>query len=260
MNYLQFLGTGSGAANMITQDVANSAIYFHLDKLKFILDPGPGTLVNAKKCKINLWDLNGVIVTHRHPDHTADVNCVLTAFKPGHGFLLGSLDSLTETNQGWPPVSRFHLSIPRLVKILKPEDHITIGDVSFTATNVHHYDVGIGLKIEHSNIDIGYVGDGCYFRDQENQFEGCKLLIFNVLVPYNYPKTFIQHMDVGGVIDFLNHMKKKPELVILQHYSEKMLKYGVNKQANIVENQTEVKTIAAKDRMKINLSNLVIFK
>lgn len=257
MNKLVFLGTGCGSKNMLTQEIATSALYFDYDGLKFILDPGPGTLINAKKYNINILDLDGILISHPHPDHCTDANAILTGFgyDKRERFLIANRSCLEMTKNSWPCVSKYHISLPKTVKSMNVGDKIKIKDVSFETTESRHYDCGMGFKISGSR-NIGYVGDGNYFNGQEKQYKGCELLIFNVLVPFAYKERFAQHMNTEGVISFLE--KYKPKLAIIQHFSEKILAAGIDKQARIIEEKTGVRTVAARDGMAIDLYKLKI--
>ena len=53
------------------------------------------------------------------------------------------------------------------------------------------------------------------------------------------------------VIEFLK--KTKPKQAFIQHFSLDMLEAGIEKQAEIIEKETGVKTIAAKDGMVLEL-------
>lgn len=80
---ITFLGTG-GARFMITsQLLATGGLWFNIEGTNFLVDPGPGCIVQATKRKLNPEKLSGIIVSHRHLDHAADVNIMVEAMTRG---------------------------------------------------------------------------------------------------------------------------------------------------------------------------------
>ena len=248
MNKIIFLGTGAGGLDPLKQPIKTSSLYFEVNNLKFILDPGPGTIINAIKNKINLLQIDGIIVTHPHPDHYNDVNSLIDALRKKDSFLIANEKCLIPSKNYFPCIGKFQQTIPEKLFSMKPGKMIKIKKIKFIATPSHHLDCGMGIQII-SNKKIGYVGDG-YLKGIEKYHEGMDLLIFNVLCPYPEKSNGI-HTTVNEIIIFLNKLKKKPKKVIIQHFSSDMLKANVDKQAKIIEKETKIKTIAAKDEMII---------
>ena len=82
---ITFLGTGGARFMIISQLLASGGIWFNLNGTQFLMDPGPGSIVQVTKRKLNPDKLSGIIVSHRHLDHAADVN-VITEAMTGGGF------------------------------------------------------------------------------------------------------------------------------------------------------------------------------
>jgi len=47
------------------------------------MDPGPGCIVQVTNRKLNPEELSAIIVSHRHLDHSADVNVMTEAMTEG---------------------------------------------------------------------------------------------------------------------------------------------------------------------------------
>ena len=103
---------------------------------------------------------------------------------------------------------------------------------------------------------IGYASDGNYYKGQGKNYEGCDILILNVLVPKGEKPMIKKHMGVDGAIKLIKDIKKKPKLVVIQHFSFWMLHSDVVKQVKSIRDATGVKTIAAKDFMEIGLGKI----
>lgn len=274
-NRLVFLGTGGGQHVMSTQERKTGGMYFEYDGLKFILDPGPGSLVNSRMIGLEPDKWDGVLLSHMHPDHSTDVNVYLDgmvrnlnltpknrdeeieklskadAKKP---FLITEETCVKLTEKFYPCVSKYHQSLSR-VSILKADESKTIGSVKFTAVRADHYAPTIGFTIEGTR-KIGYSSDGTYYSGQEKAFEGCDLLILNVLVPKGSDSEKGWHMSVDEAMNLVNKIKQKPKIVVLQHLSLWMIRSNLFKQCKIMTDTTKIKTIAADDFLEINLDNL----
>ena len=50
----------------------------------FAIDPGFNFLLNMEKARLHLSDMNAVVITHSHPDHTDDFEPILMMMARGH--------------------------------------------------------------------------------------------------------------------------------------------------------------------------------
>jgi ribonuclease BN (tRNA processing enzyme) len=262
MNRIVFLGTGAGDVTMITQEINTSSIYCELDELKFLIDPGPGTLVNAKKYGINLLELNGVLLSHPHPDHYTDANVIITVFDKEGTFLIAEETCLKGNQDFFPCVSKFHQSRPSKVFPMKPNDTVEVSGLKITAIKAKHYSPCIGFLIEGTK-KISYAADGIYTEENCKKFKNSDILILNTFIPfkseaaseyYFMQKHGVLHMSVEDAIEIVKIAK--PKLAIIQHFSKKFLEANPEKQAEIIEKTTGVRTVAAKDGMEINLGEI----
>ncbi|MBD3156111.1 MAG: MBL fold metallo-hydrolase [Candidatus Aenigmarchaeota archaeon] len=260
MNRIKFLGIGAGDIGMVMQVVPTFSIYAELDGLKFLIDPGPGTCINARIHNINLLELDGIFLSHLHQDHSAGVGVALTGIREKKtSFLVAEEHCLMESERYFPCVSKWHQNIPNKMIPVEPGEHAELHGLKIKAVKCMHYDPCVGFLIKGSKA-IGYTSDGGYYKDQEKEYNGSDLVIFNTMTPrglegkVNYHKNF--HMSTDGAIEFLQ--KNKPGLAVITHYSIPMLKANPKKQAEIIQRESGVKTIAAMPGMEINLDSLGI--
>ncbi|MFH0832464.1 MAG: MBL fold metallo-hydrolase [Candidatus Aenigmatarchaeota archaeon] len=251
-NRMVFLGTGGGKNVMFTQVRKTGGIFVELDGTRFIIDPGPGSLVNAQKLGLTLQKLDGILLSHLHPDHSTDANALLDGIRDP--ILIAEEHCLKPKDRYYPCVSKYHQEKSK-VKAMKKGKKTKIKNLIVEAVNADHYVPTIGFKIKGSKT-IGYASDGTYFKGQEKYFENCDLLILNVLVPKEEKAEPHWHMSVENAIEMLNKIKKKPRLVVIQHFSFWMLRANVANQAKIMEEETGVKCIPAEDFMELNLNTL----
>src|SRR4030043_687485 len=96
-NTITFLGT-AGARFMVSKQLAASGgLWLNLSGTELLIDPGPGSIVQSAKRKLNAEKLSAIILSHRHLDHAADVNVMVEAMTYGghhkHGRLFAPGDS-----------------------------------------------------------------------------------------------------------------------------------------------------------------------
>jgi ribonuclease BN (tRNA processing enzyme) len=75
---LIFLGSGTGVPSV---DRASPAILLKLPEAKVLIDLGPGTLRQLAKVSISITEIDYILLTHLHPDHSADLAPFLFATK-----------------------------------------------------------------------------------------------------------------------------------------------------------------------------------
>lgn len=260
---LVFLGTGGGRHVMQAQVRRTGGLFFDLDDVKFIVDPGPGALVHAHALGLNPDKWNGVFVSHLHPDNCSDANVLLDGMK--EPFLVAEehcvlpMEKLKSKRNGkknfhwYPIVSYYHQNF---AKHLHPVKHKDVVNVAGLAVNVYkslHYDPTVGFFIKHQKIKIGYPADGPYYKGQEKHYDGCDVLILNILIPKGKKPLERKHMSVDDAIRFVNGMKSKPKVVIMQHFSFWMLRSNIWKQSKILQDATKVRVIHAEDFMEVDL-------
>ena len=246
---LVFLGTGAGDKGMLRQRVRTSSLYFQLEGLRFILDPGPGTIVNANKEGIDLEKLDGLIVSHPHPDHCSDANPLIDALRKDDSFLIAGKKCLQESKKYFPCINKFQQSIPEKVFSIGHGDKFKIKGLTFEAVKNNHLDCGLGIKLMGSK-KIGYVGDGS-LEGLSKFYSGMDILIFNTLLPHGKKPMRGIHTSIEEVIDFLK--LTRPKKAIIQHFSEDMLEKGIDKEAKLIEKETGIETLAAKDGLELSL-------
>ena len=254
-NRLVFLGTGGGKSVMFTQFRKTGGIFVELDNTRFIIDPGPGSLVYSQKMKLNPGKLDGLLLSHLHPDHSTDANALLDGMK--NPFLIAEEHCLKPRDAYYPCVSKYHQA-NSVVHTAKINKKIKLKNLDIVVNRADHYAPTVGFKIIGSKI-IGYPADGTYYKGQEKNYD-CDLLILNILVPKGEAAMPNKHMSVDEAIKLIKGIKKKPKLVVITHFSFWMIRANVWLQARKIQEATGIKTIAAEDFMEIDLNNLSIKK
>jgi ribonuclease BN (tRNA processing enzyme) len=258
---LIFLGSGGSRAMMASQQRKTGGMFFDFDKVKFVLDPGPGSIVNALSIGLQPEKFSGVVLSHFHPDHSTDANVYLDAIE--EPFIIAEQHCLLDKKQTkatfdyYPCITPYHQKKSKVYAV-KQGDAVDVSGVKFTAVKTNHYDPTVGYRIKHGDIDIGFVADGDYYRGLEKHYDGCKLLLANVVIPKGKDVESHKYLSVDGLISLLNALSVKPKLVVLSHLSMWMVRSNLWKQEKILQEATNLKVIHAEDFMSIDLKTLSV--
>ena len=76
---ITFLGTGGARVMVANQILASGGLWLNLSGTEILVDPGPGCIVQSTKRKLRADKLSGIILSHRHLDHSGDINIMVEA-------------------------------------------------------------------------------------------------------------------------------------------------------------------------------------
>lgn len=224
-----------------------------IDGLNIHIDPGPGALVRTYQFGLTPLKLNGVLVSHCHTDHYTDAEVLIEAMTRGmtrkKGFLIGS-KSVVEGYEKWGPcISHYHLSIPQ-VTVLEAGQSKKIGKLKITATRTKHGDPqAVGFKFQWNDFVLSYTSDTGYFPELYKEHKNADVLMASVIRPGN--DRLHGHMCSD---DFQKLVKEvSPKLAIMTHLGMKLIMNHPDQEADLIGKNTGIRTIAARDGMKIDL-------
>jgi len=249
---ITFLGTGGARFMTYNQFLATGGLWLNLSGTEILVDPGPGSIVQSTKRKLKAENLSAIILSHRHLDHSADVNIMLEAMAQGghkrHGRLFAPADAL-ETE---PVIFSYIREFIDGVEVLEEGKSYTIGSVSFTTPIRHIHSVETyGMLFTTAEHTFSYITDSRYFDGLCRSY-GSELLIINVVfIEANRPFDHLSVPDAERII-----MELKPKVAILTHFGMGVWRAKPWEIAERLSQQTGVKVIAARDGMRFDLSEL----
>ncbi len=256
---ITFLGTGGARFMMISQFLASGGLWLNLDGTEILLDPGPGCIVQSTKRKLRADRLRAIILSHRHLDHSADINIMVEAMAQGgfnrHGWLFAPADALEPESVIFSYLKNYLDGI----EVLREGQSYSIGNVSFTTPVRHIHGVETyGVVFKTSKHTFSYIADTRYF-DGLCQSYGGELLIINLVFlephpPSDNPATPTDHLSVPDAEHIITELK--PKVAILTHFGMTMWRTKPWEVAERLSQETGVKVIAARDGMKFDLSQL----
>jgi phosphoribosyl 1,2-cyclic phosphodiesterase len=249
---IKFLGTGGGRFVTITQRRRTAGIRITGESLNLHLDPGPGALVHSIETGLNPQKLNAVLVSHGHPDHYTDAEVMIEAMTRGmtrkQGVLAAPRSVLSGNEVVEASISRYHQGMVEKRIEAMPGTKFRIENVSILTTSASHTDPdAVGFRFESEVGAFAYTSDSEYFHEIGKCYQGLRLLILCVMRPAGKP--WKGHMTTDDAIRIVK--ETRPQQAILTHLGMSMIFHGPEKEAKLIEKDTGVPTLAAKDGMTI---------
>jgi ribonuclease BN (tRNA processing enzyme) len=251
-NTITFLGT-AGARFMVSRQLAASGgIWLNLSGTQILLDPGPGSIVQSTKRKLNAEKLSAIVLSHRHLDHSADVNVMVEAMTNGgfnrHGWLYAPADAL----ENEPVIFSYLRKFIEGVVVLEEGKSYTIGNISFSTPVRHIHPVDTyGMVFQSGGHNFAYIADTQYFEGLIKSYAS-ELLIINMV--FTEPRPPIEHLSIPDAARIIEGIK--PKVAILSHFGMHVWQAKPWKIAEELSQQTGVKVIAARDGMKFDLAQM----
>lgn len=259
---ITFLGTGGARFMVISQLLASGGLWLNLNDTEILIDPGPGCIVQTTKRKLKAEKLSAILLSHRHLDHSADVNIMVEAMTNGglkhHGWLFAPTDAF-ETE---PVLFSYLRNYLEGIEILKEGKSYSIGDISFT-TPVHHIHPveTYGFLFRTPKHTFSYIADTRYFDGLCHSYGG-ELLIINLV--FLEPRTTTErrsgaelptdHLSVPDAERLIRQLK--PKIAIITHFGMAVWRAKPWKIARKLSQQTGVRVLAARDGMNFDLAEL----
>lgn len=257
-NFIKFLGTAGARIVVSRQLRASGGLWLSLSGVNIHVDPGPGALVRclSSKPKLDPAKLDAIILTHRHLDHSNDVNIMVEAMTTGgfsrRGILFAPADAL---DMPGGVVHGYLRGFPEGIEVLCEGGTYSVGGVEFQTPVRHkHQTETYGLRFKLAERRISLITDTLFFPELARHY-AADLVILNVVRLKGNPGDNIYHLtmdDAGAIVSEL-----RPAAAVLTHFGMTMLQRKPWELARELENQTGVKVIAASDGMTLWLDELL---
>jgi ribonuclease BN (tRNA processing enzyme) len=255
-NYIIFLGTG-GARFVVTKQLRSTGgIWFSLNRVNFLVDPGPGSLlriVNSKH-KLDPVSLRAILLSHKHIDHSNDVNIMIEAMTAGgtkkRGVLFCPEDALLGEERVILPYLKNYLEE---IIILKAGASYQLNGIKFHTPIKHRHPgevYGFLFEVPKESTayyKIAYVADTKFMPEIATVYKA-QLMIFNVI---KLEPSELEHLSLNDVRLIVK--EAKPQIVILTHFGMTMLRAQPHLLAQSLKEELKTEVIAAYDGMKFVL-------
>ena len=249
---IQFMGTAGGRFGVSRQERASGGIYIEISGKKLYLDPGPGALVHSRKNSIPLDELDAILLSHVHQDHTNDANILIDVLtesgRKKKGIIIGNRTAIEGHGKIEKAVLNHYLKFLEKIVVMDAGDTFDLDGLKITATPTKHGDPkGIGFVLKGEKT-VSYISDSHYFKGLEDYHKDSDIMILNHLFPRKESTTEKKNKDHTDTYSAKTLIEKtEPKLVITQHFGITMMKVDPENEAKWLQEQTGVKVVAAKD-------------
>lgn len=238
---------------MIKQLRSSGGIWINYKSTNVLIDPGPGSLVrcNASRPKLDLSRLDAIILTHKHLDHSGDVNVMIEAMTEG-GFKKRGVLFVPEDALGKDGVIFSYLrDHAEKTEILK-EGKFSVGDIVFDVPirNLHSVET-YGLKFFFGKDIVSFVSDTKYFEELSDVYRDSAILVLNVV--FYEKRQEYDHLCLESALEIIK--KIKPRKAILTHFGMTILKQKPHLLEEKVNRELETEVKFAYDGMSLEISS-----
>jgi len=250
-NYIHFLGTAGARWAMATQARSTAGVFLRLEGLNLLLDCGPGTLVRCAQTEppINLFELDGIILTHGHLDHSGDVNCLVDAMTGGGIWTRGALFTQHECLEGpHRVVLRYFRPFLERIEALTPSTAYNLGPVRFRTSLPHDHRVATcGIHFELASGQVSFLIDTRYFDALVDEYRGAEVLVVNVVRSNREDAPNALHLCMEEVQELVGEIR--PRTTILTHFGMRLLESDPDRRARDMADALGLDIRAAHDGM-----------
>jgi len=240
------LGT-AGARFVVARQLRYSAgTWLQLGETQVLLDPGPGTLTRARRARPPLAPekLSGLLLSHKHLDHSTDVNIMLEAMAEGGRRRRGTLVAPADALEGDDPVVlRFVRSFPHRIEVWEEGTPVKFDEFTVTPVRHQHGVETYGLVFETPAGRLGFVVDGRMAQGLADRYTGCHLLVLNTVRRDWAPD--VDHLSLPEALELIQQVN--PRLAVLTHFGMTMLRAGPRKLAAQASETLGIPVLAAGD-------------
>lgn len=245
-----FVGSGGGRMTTATQARATGGLWVTLDGAHIHVDPGPGALVHLRGRALELdpTRLDAIVLTHKHLDHSGDVNALIEAMTAGgtrpRGVVLAPRDAYEDD----PVILHYVRKYAKATAILEPGGRYPVRDALIeTPLRLRHPVETYGLRLVGRRHTIGLIACTGYFPELEAAFR-TDVLILNVVFHEPRDETHLALPDARRLIAAI-----RPRLAVITHFGLTMVRARPWELAEALSQETGVRVLAARDRWRLVL-------
>jgi ribonuclease BN (tRNA processing enzyme) len=255
VNTIKFLGTAGARYVVAKQLRASGGILLDLEGERILIDPGPGCMVHlaSSRPRIDPTEIDTIILTHKHIDHSSDVNALIDGMTAGGIQKKGTLIAPGDALEGDPVVLRYLRDY--LKEIIVTREGLVLERESLTIEaplRVRHSVETYGFLFHTTSGTLSHIPDTSYFPELATAFRA-DLTIINVVLAKN--RGGIDHLDINDARMILAEMR--PKVGIITHFGMSLLKMKPWELAREMEKEIGLRVLAARDGMNVNLDEVL---
>jgi ribonuclease BN (tRNA processing enzyme) len=249
---ITFLGTAGARFVVTKQLLASGGAWLNFGGTEILIDPGPGCLVHSVKRKLNALKLKAIILSHKHLDHSGDINIMIEAMTDGgwkqRGVVFAPSDAVKEDAVILPYLRGY----PQKIDVLSEGGSYSIEDISFETPVKHSHPVETyGFVFRTPRHTLSWITDTKYFDGLPSYYRA-ELLIINVVLLEHRDR--VDHLSIPEAKQII--VEAKPKAAILTHFGMSVWRAKPWELARKLSEDTGIEVIAARDGMRFDLARL----
>jgi ribonuclease BN (tRNA processing enzyme) len=212
---VRFLGTGTSVPSLKR---LSSSYLVSTERQRFLVDVGPSVVRRLLEEGFTVDDVDGVMITHFHVDHTADLSTFL--FACNYGATVRRKPLAIVGGQG---IVRFFRGLKAVYPWIAPKSYrltlhslptgsLEVEGATIETTRVNHRRESIAVKITEKGKSVVFSGDTAYSRNLERIAGGVDLLVAECAFPHRNSEG---HSNLTVVEKMVS--RAQPRRVILTH-------------------------------------------
>jgi phosphoribosyl 1,2-cyclic phosphodiesterase len=251
---VRFLGTGGARFVVARQIRASGGMWFRFGEepgtvTQIHVDPGPGALVRATSANppCDPTQLDAIALSHKHLDHSGDVNVMIEAMTQGGWKHRGALLAPRDAFEGEPVIFPYAARFVPVHHILEERSGpFAVNDVEIRTSVRHQHGVETyGMHFDYAGTRVSYLPCGSFFEGliEDYRAHAPDVLIVNVLRYRDSLKVDHLMFDearrvIAGV---------RPKVAVMTHFGTKMLERRPEVLARELEDELGLRVFAAVD-------------
>jgi ribonuclease BN (tRNA processing enzyme) len=251
-NTITFLGTAGARIMVANQVQASGGLWLSLNGTQILIDPGPGSIVQSTRRHLRADQLKAIVLSHRHLDHSGDLNIMVEAMTQG-GFQPRGKVFLPGDALGREPVLFSYLQdYLDSVETLREGGSYRVDDVTFSTPVRHRHSVETyGIRFVSGERSFSYIADSSYFDELTEAYKADMIIINLVFIN---PSAGVAHFALADAEKLITGIQ--PKTAIISHFGMSVWKARPQAVAEQLSQKTGIKVIAARDGLKFDLGLL----
>jgi ribonuclease BN (tRNA processing enzyme) len=199
-----FLGTGTAIP---VRQHAPAGLFIIAAGQKILLDIGPGTLSRLELAGFSCTELDALLITHFHSDHTLDLATLLQVFN----YSPGSERSEPFTIITCPGMDNFYQHLLKLYPELSPlsydlrmkqvfVDKFFLGEIEVSSAPTDHTPESIAYRLEDGKHSLVYSGDAAPTGKLAQLADKADMLVCECSFPAGWDTEDHLNADTAGII------------------------------------------------------------
>jgi phosphoribosyl 1,2-cyclic phosphodiesterase len=250
---LIFMGTAGARFMVFKQITASGGVYIEHENQRLAFDPGPGAVVQYAKRKVDVTKLTGVLLSHKHLDHSTDINVVIEGMTDGGFRHRGTVFCPPDALDPEPVVFPYARGFPQQIVALEPHTDYDLGSLHFRTSRKHPHNFPDRPSVDTFGFVfqrglLGWITDTRYYEGIEQEHQGEVMVLHTVI---ERARAELPHLGLDDAERII--AAARPKLAIITHFGMGVWRLHPWEVAADLAQKTGVAVKAARDGMRLDV-------